>query len=82
MCIIVETKYIVMDVIEQIRVDQEIYYSWQACIAMSIYNAYVESYMAKKAKNKTKATNLTRLEVHNACNEGAKRFLDLLIKQA
>ena len=43
------------------------YYSWQANIAMAMYDAY------NRAKDKN--------DIHKISNEGAKAFLDLLIRK-
>lgn len=43
------------------------YYSWQANIAVAMQDAYEE------AEDKT--------DIHKISNDGAKRFLDLLIKE-
>lgn len=50
------------------------YHTWQANIAMSIYDEYCE-----QAKGR-EYIDLGKLDIHEICNTGAKNFLDLLIK--
>jgi len=51
--------------IEELKKDKDLYYCWQANIAMAIYD------QLKPKMNKKK--------LHEACNVGAKKFLDLLL---
>lgn len=56
--------------IEELREDKSegsYYYSWQANIAVAMQDAY------KEAEDKT--------DIHKISNDGAKRFLELLIRQ-
>jgi len=56
--------------IEELRKDKSegsYYYSWQANIAVAMQDAYDD------AGDKT--------DIHKISNDGAKRFLDLLIRQ-
>jgi len=52
-----------------LRNDPELYYGWQANIAM----AFVDECSRKKIGS--------RVKVHEAANTAAKHFLDLLIKE-
>ena len=55
--------------VEELRKDKSgssYYYSWQANIAVAMQDAYAD------AKDKT--------DIHAISNDGAKRFLDLLIR--
>ena len=52
--------------IKELRTSESYYYSWQANIAVAMQDAYAD------AEDKT--------NIHKISNEGAHRFLDLLIK--
>jgi hypothetical protein len=52
--------------IKALRTDPELYYAYQANIAVAMQDAY------KDAENKQ--------DIHAISNDGAKRFLDLLIR--
>lgn len=54
--------------------DKDYYYGWQSNIAMAFYDAYYN--YKKKHKKKT----LNDKDIITIANEGAKNFLDLLIK--
>jgi len=55
-----------------LNTDPELYYAYQANIAMAIKD---EAYRAKKKKKYISAKDM-----HEIANQGAKNFLDLLIK--
>lgn len=55
----------------QIGEDVELYYAYQANIAMAFFDAYY--------RNKKKYMN--REDIHRIANEGAKDFLNLLIRE-
>lgn len=57
-------------VIDLLKRDPEVYYSWQANIAMSFVDAYSRD--QKRYKN--------HADIHSIANEAARHFLDLLIK--
>ena len=57
-----------------LREDEELYYAYQANIAMAFYDEY---YRAKK----TKPYYLNREDIHEIANNAAKNFLNLLIKE-
>lgn len=52
--------------IEELKADESYYYGWQANIAVAMQDAYGE------AEDKS--------DIHAISNEGAKRFLELLMK--
>lgn len=56
--------------IKNLKNDDEYYYSYQANMAMAFYDEY--------CKNKKRWKN--RQDIHHIANEGAKNFLNLLIK--
>lgn len=64
-----------MDIIKEIREDEELYYGWQSNIAMAFKDAY---YHHKKDKNKNYINNK---DMHIISNDAAKNFLNLLIKE-
>jgi hypothetical protein len=51
------------------------YYVWQANIAMSIYDEFMRKAEARSY------IDFGNLDTHEICNDGAKNFLDLLIKK-
>ncbi len=55
---------------EGLRNDAELYYAYQANIAMAFYDEY------RRAGN-----NLSHQKVHKVANQAAKNFLNLLIKK-
>ena len=57
---------IITKLVEALKNDKDLYYGWQSNIAVAMQDAY--SY----AKDKT--------DIHAISNEGAKRFLNLLIR--
>ena len=52
--------------IEELKKDKDLYYGWQSNIAVAMQDAY------KRADDKT--------DIHKISNDGAKAFLDLLIR--
>ncbi len=56
----------IQKLVEELKKDKDYYYGWQANIAVSIQDAY------HKAEDKT--------DIHKISNDGAKVFLDLLIR--
>lgn len=56
-----------------LKKDPEMFYGWQANIAMAIYD---EMERSRKAKGRS----LNRKELHSAANAGAITFLQRLIK--
>lgn len=54
------------EIIKQLKIDKDLYYAWQANIAVAMQDEY------SMAKDKN--------DIHKISNEGAKRFLDLLIR--
>ena len=52
--------------IEELKKDKDYYYAWQANIAVAMQDAYA------RAEDKT--------DIHKISNDGAKAFLDLLIR--
>ena len=52
--------------VEQLKIDEGFYYSWQANIAVAMQDAYSDAEDKK--------------DIHKISNDGAKRFLDLLIR--
>ena len=56
---------------EALRTDKELYYGYQANIAMAFYDEYLRN--EKKYKN--------HQDVHLIANNAAKNFLDLLKKE-
>lgn len=54
--------------ISELKSDQDYRYSWQANIAMAVYDAYTDS-----GRPRDEA-------IHAICNQGAIRFLDLLCR--
>ena len=57
-----------------LKKDKDFYYSYQANIAMAIKDEY---YWYKKRHNKK---YMNSSDLHEICNQGAKNFLNLLIK--
>lgn len=58
-----------------LKSDPEYFYSWQANIAMNCDDAI------NRKKSKLKKQKLNKYDIHEACNEGAIEFLNILIKQ-
>lgn len=52
--------------VEELKKDKDFYYGWQANIAVAMQDAY------KRSKDKT--------DIHKISNDGAKAFLNLLIR--
>jgi hypothetical protein len=52
--------------IEELKKDKDLYYGWQSNIAVAMQDAY------ERAEDKT--------DIHKISNDGAKAFLDLLIR--
>jgi hypothetical protein len=59
----------------ELKTDKELYYVYQSNIAMAFYDE-----AARKNLNFTNADEGFQ-KLHEAANEGAKRFLDLLISE-
>lgn len=55
-----------------LKEDKELYFAYQANIAMAIFDEICRRKKSKKYLNSK--------DLHEACNEGAKSFLDLLVK--
>lgn len=57
--------------IENLKKDKQLYYGWQANIAMAIYDAIrcIDGYKSKA-------------KIHAACNKGANEFLKRLTTEA
>lgn len=68
-------KKAVKILIKELRKDKELYYVWQANIAMAFKDKY---YWYKKKKNKRW---LNQEDIHKIANESAKNFLNLLIRE-
>jgi hypothetical protein len=49
------------------------YHSWQANIAMAIYDEY--------QREKSKKSYLNNNDIHRICNQGAENFINLIIKK-
>lgn len=64
-----------MDIIKELRKDEELYYGYQSNIAM----AFVDAYHYYKEKNNKKYIN--RNDLHMIANNAASNFLNLLIKE-
>ena len=60
--------------VDNLRKDKELYYSYQANIAMAIKDEYYRRYKKKCYKK------MNLKEIHEICNQGAKNFLNLLMK--
>ena len=56
-------------VFKKLKNDKELYYAWQANIAMQFYDEF------RRCKKKYKNNN----DIHTIANEAAKNFLNLLI---
>lgn len=72
-----ENKLNLSSLIEELRKDNSegsYYYAWQANIAMPIYDRIMLSELGKIFNDEQ------RQLLHKICNEGAKDFLNLLIK--
>ncbi len=65
------TRYAVRYLTKRLREDKELYYSYQANIAMATYDELRNEYMSDD--------EIALL--HTGCNQGAKRFMDLWIKE-
>lgn len=61
----------IKELIKNLRDDPDLYYVYQANIAMAFQDEYYR--YKKKYKN--------RGDIHQISNQGAKNFLDLLIKE-
>ena len=61
------------NIFDKIKEDEELYYSYQANIAMSFKDEY-HNYKKKKGKS------LNNDDIHNIANNAAKYFLNLLLK--
>lgn len=57
--------------IDKIKKDKELYYAWQSNIAMAFYDEY------RRCEKKYKNLN----DIHRIANDGAKNFLNLLVKK-
>lgn len=65
------------DLVKELKKDQSegsYYYSWQANIAMAIKDEY------ERYRKKHKIKTVDELDMHHIANQGAKDFLNLLIK--
>lgn len=60
-------KNITKDLVKALKKDKELFYGWQSNIAVAMQDAYANS------GNKE--------DIHKISNEGAKNFLNLLIKE-
>jgi len=67
----IEFKRALTKVVEEIRDDRELYYVYQANIAMAFKDAY--------ARNKKRSKNLR--DIHEIANIAAKNFLNLWISK-
>jgi len=64
-----------MDIIKELKEDKELYYGYQANIAM----AFMDTYRYYKKNNNKKYINNN--DLHIISNDAAKKFLNLLIKE-
>lgn len=60
------------DLFERIRTEPDLYYAWQANIAMAFKDEYNRQINYNYMPNKE--------DIHEIANQAAKNFLDLLIK--
>jgi hypothetical protein len=63
------------ELIKELRIDKDLYYAYQANIAMAFKDEF-------SRRRKTKKYNyFTRNDIHEVGNQAAKNFLDLLIRE-
>lgn len=58
-----------------LRSEEDLYYAWQANIAMAFCDEYF-NYKKRNSKN-----SLNKEDIHKIANNAAKYFLDLLIEK-
>jgi len=60
------------EVLQQQNGGGSLYYAWQSNIAMAMFDVLQSRGLIKKGR---------AVETHKACNDGAKIFLDLLVRK-
>jgi len=66
----ITTEQAITALVKALKNDADYKHTWQANIAMAVYDSYEpERY----------GINLTRRMLHKLANDGAKRFLDMLL---
>lgn len=65
----------ILDIIGELRIDEELYYVWQSNIAM----AFKDSYYHYKQENDKQYIN--NKDMYLIANDAAKNFLNLLIRK-
>lgn len=68
----------IQELIKNLKEDKELYYAYQANIAMAFKDEFNKAY--EKQDNKGAIIQLEGLDIHEIANQAAKNFLDLLIQ--
>jgi hypothetical protein len=67
-----------MELFERIRTEPDLYYAWQANIAMA-FKDEANRHMKRKFQS-NRSPHLSKQDLHEIANQAARNFLDLLIK--
>lgn len=76
-----DKQHMISELQAKLKADPELFYAYQANIAMFVYDALMSAQRKKRQNGKHGTEYLSNADMHKACNEGAVNFLTVLIKQ-